>query len=129
MNLKESGGNKSGVETDFTPLFRALVVRRHKRALTDNEFLQLLKAHVRYGFALIKNDSAGFKSKDDYADYLVELARAFTRINTDGKRIKQILFCKFFLSGLILSASICCVYLRLNNFLTLPIRRRLLRQL
>lgn len=60
---------------DYTPLFRALVVQRHNRALTDDEFLQLLKAHVDHGFALIKNDTAGFKSEDDYVDYLVEPTR------------------------------------------------------
>jgi len=61
--------------TDYTPLFRALSVQRHNRALIDDEFLQLLKAHVDHGFALIKNDTAGFKSEDDYVDYLVELTR------------------------------------------------------
>ncbi len=66
----------SGGGTDYTPLFRALVVHRHNRALTDDEFLHLLKAHVDNGFALIKNDTAGFKSEDDYVDYLVELTRA-----------------------------------------------------
>lgn len=43
--------------------------------MTDDEFLQLLKAHVDHGFALIKNDTGGFKSEDDYVDYLVELTR------------------------------------------------------
>lgn len=38
--------------------------------------MQLLKAHVDHGFQLIKNDTAGFKSEDDYVDYLVELTRA-----------------------------------------------------
>lgn len=66
----------SGGGTDYTPLFRALIVQRHRRALTDDEFLQLLKAHVDHGFQLIKNDTAGFKSEDDYVDYLVELTRA-----------------------------------------------------
>lgn len=66
----------SGGGTDYTPLFRALIVQRHTRALTDDEFLQLLKAHVDHGFDLIKNDTAGFKSEDDYVDYLVELTRA-----------------------------------------------------
>lgn len=50
--------------------------RRNRRALTDDEFLQLLKAHVDHGFQLIRNDTAGFKSEDDYVDYLVELTRA-----------------------------------------------------
>ncbi len=66
----------SGGGTDYTPLFRALVVQRHRRTLSDDEFLHLLKAHVDHGFALIKNDTAGFKSEDDYVDYLVELTRA-----------------------------------------------------
>ncbi len=43
--------------------------------MTDDEFLQLLKAHVDHGFALIANDTGGFKSEDDYVDYLVELTR------------------------------------------------------
>lgn len=66
----------SGGGTDYTPLFRALIVQRHNRALTDDEFLHLLKAHVDHGFQLIKNDTNGFKSEDDYVDYLVELTRA-----------------------------------------------------
>lgn len=36
----------------------------------------MLKAHVDHGFNLIKNDIEGFKSEDDYVDYLVELTRA-----------------------------------------------------
>ena len=51
-------------------------MQRHRRALSDDEFLHLLKAHVDHGFQLIKNDTAGFKSEDDYVDYLVELTRA-----------------------------------------------------
>ena len=50
-------------------------MQRHNRVLSDDEFLHLLKAHVDHGFALIKNDTSGFKSKDDYVDYLVELTR------------------------------------------------------
>ena len=46
----------SGGGTDYTPLFRALVVQRHRRVLSDDEFLHLLKAHVDHGFQLIKND-------------------------------------------------------------------------
>ncbi len=65
----------SGGGTNYTPLFRALIVQRHNRALSDEEFLHLLKAHVDHGFALIKNDTSGFKSEDDYIDYLVELTR------------------------------------------------------
>lgn len=65
----------SGGGTDYTALFRALIVQRHNRVLSDDEFLQLLKAHVDHGFALIKNDTSGFKSEDDYVDYLVELTR------------------------------------------------------
>ena len=66
----------SGGGTDYTPLFRALIVQRHGRALGDDEFLQTLKAHIDHGFNLIKNDTEGFKSEDDYVDYLVELTRA-----------------------------------------------------
>lgn len=44
--------------------------------MSDDEFLHLLKAHVDHGLQLIKNDTAGFKSEDDYVDYLVELTRA-----------------------------------------------------
>lgn len=51
-------------------------MQTHKRALTEDEFLQLLKAHVAHGFALIKNDTAGFKFEVDYVDYLVELTCA-----------------------------------------------------
>lgn len=65
----------SGGGTDYTPLFRALIVQRHNRVLTDEEFLQHLKAHVDHGFGLIKNDTSDFKSEDDYVDYLVELTR------------------------------------------------------
>ena len=36
----------------------------------------MLKAHVDHGFQLIKLDTDGFKSEDDYVDYLVELTRA-----------------------------------------------------
>jgi DNA sulfur modification protein DndE len=43
--------------------------------LTDDEFLPLLKAHVEHGFALIANDTSGFKSEDDYVEYLVNLTR------------------------------------------------------
>lgn len=56
-------------------LFRALIVQRHNRVLSDDEFLHLLKAHVDQGGSLIKNDTSGFKSEDDYVDYLVELTR------------------------------------------------------
>lgn len=66
----------SGGGTDYTPLFRALIVQRHNRALSDDEFLGFLKAHVDHGFALIANDTNGFKSEDDYVDYLVELTRS-----------------------------------------------------
>ncbi len=51
-------------------------MQRHNRVLSDDEFLQTLKAHVDHGFGLIKNDTEGFKSEDDYVDYLVELTRA-----------------------------------------------------
>lgn len=51
-------------------------MQRHRHALSDDEFLHLLKAHVDHGFQLIKNDTTGFKSEDDYVDYLVELTRA-----------------------------------------------------
>lgn len=65
----------SGGGTDYTPLFRSLIVQRHQRVLSDDEFLQLLKDHVDHGFNLIRNDTDGFKSEDDYVDYLVELTR------------------------------------------------------
>ncbi|MGI8642268.1 MAG: ATP-binding protein [Pyrinomonadaceae bacterium] len=65
----------SGGGTDYTPLFRALIVQRHERIVSDDEFLHLLKAHVDQDFALIKNDISGFKSEDDYVEYLVELTR------------------------------------------------------
>ena len=51
-------------------------MQRHGRTLNNDEFLQTLKAHVDHGFNLIKNDTEGFKSEDDYVDYLVELTRA-----------------------------------------------------
>ena len=63
------------MERIYTPLFRALIVQRHQRILSDDEFLQLLKDHVDHGFDLIRNDTNGFKSEDDYVDYLVELTR------------------------------------------------------
>ncbi len=50
-------------------------MQRHHRILSDDEFLQLLKGHVDHGFDLIRNDTDGFKSEDDYVDYLVELTR------------------------------------------------------
>lgn len=50
-------------------------MQRRNRALSDDDFLSLLKAHVDHGFALIANDTGGFKSEDDYVDYLVELTR------------------------------------------------------
>ena len=65
----------SGGGTDYTPLFRALIVQRHGRSLTDEEFLQMLKIHVDHGFQLIANDTNGFKSEDEYVDYLVDLTR------------------------------------------------------
>ncbi len=52
-----------------------MIVQRHQRILLDDEFLQLLKDHARHGFDLIRNDTSGFKSEDDYVDYLVELTR------------------------------------------------------
>ncbi len=72
------------------PLFRALIVQRHHRILSDDEFLQLLKDHVNHGFDLIRNDTDGFKSEDDYVDYLVKLTR--TGLEHRMKRvIKEIL--------------------------------------
>src|SRR5205085_12640884 len=65
----------SGGGTDYTPLFRALIVQRHGQPLSDEEFLRLLKAHVDHGFELIRQDCASFKSNDDYVDYLIELAQ------------------------------------------------------
>ncbi len=66
----------SGGGTDYTPLFRALVVQRHGRSITDEEFLPLLKSHIDHGFALIKLDTEKFKSNDEYIDYLVDLTQA-----------------------------------------------------
>lgn len=65
----------SGGGTDYTPLFRAMIVQRHGQVLDDNEFLQLIKAHVDHGFELIKQDCSSFKSQDDYVDYLIELTQ------------------------------------------------------
>ena len=65
----------SAGETDYSPLFHALIVQRHGQVLTDDEFLRLLKAHIDYGFQLIKQDCASFKSADDYTDYLIELTQ------------------------------------------------------
>jgi len=65
----------SAGEADYAPLFRALIVQRHRRAPDDDEFLRLLKAHTDHGFELIKQDTASFKSGDDYVDYLIELAQ------------------------------------------------------
>ncbi|MBI3649432.1 MAG: DndE family protein [Acidobacteria bacterium] len=65
----------SAGEADYAALYRALIVQRHKRALTDDEFLQLLKAHVDHGFNLIRQDTATFKSTDDWVDYLIELTQ------------------------------------------------------
>ena len=65
----------SGGGTDYAPLFRALLVQRHGRALTDDEFLHLLKAHVDHGFELIQKETESFKNNDEYVDYLVELAQ------------------------------------------------------
>ncbi len=65
----------SAGEADYAPVFRALIVQRHRRPLTDEEFLRLLKAHIDHGFDLIRQDSASFKSSDDYIDYLIDLAQ------------------------------------------------------
>ena len=75
----------SGGGTDYTPLFRALIVQRHNRVLSDDEFLHLLKAHVDHGFALIKNDTSGFKSEDDY---LVELTRKGLELRTEESALR-----------------------------------------
>jgi Cdc6-like AAA superfamily ATPase len=66
----------SGGGTDYAPLFRAMIVQRHGQVLDDNEFLQLIKAHVDHGFELIKQDCSSFKSQDDYVDYLIELTQS-----------------------------------------------------
>lgn len=66
----------SGGGTDYTPLYQSLIVQRHKRALEDEEFLRILKAHIDHGFELIANDTKDFKSGDDYVNYLVELVQA-----------------------------------------------------
>lgn len=65
----------SGGGTDYSALFRSLIVQRHSRVLSDDEFLHILKTHVDHGFQLIANDTSGFKSEDEYVDYLVELTR------------------------------------------------------
>ena len=65
----------SGGGTDYTALYRALIVQRHRKPLTDDEFLQILRLHVDHGFALIANDTKEFRAEDDYVDYLVELTR------------------------------------------------------
>lgn len=65
----------SGGGTDYTPLFRALIVQRHGKILNDDDFLHTLKVHIDHGFQLIANDTDGFKSEDEYVDYLVELTR------------------------------------------------------
>jgi Cdc6-like AAA superfamily ATPase len=66
----------SGGGTDYSPLFRALIVQRHDGALNEDEFLRLVKAHVDHGFQLIEIDTKDFKTTDQYVDYLVELTQA-----------------------------------------------------
>jgi DNA sulfur modification protein DndE len=66
----------SAGETDYAPLFRALIVQRHAQPLTDEEFLRLLKAHIDHGFHLMRQDTASFKGTDDYVDYLIELTQS-----------------------------------------------------
>jgi DNA sulfur modification protein DndE len=66
----------SGGGTDYATLFRALLVQRYGRALSDDEFLHQLKAHVDHGFELIRNETESFKNNDEYVDYLVELAQS-----------------------------------------------------
>ena len=68
-------------------LFRTLIVQRHRRILSNDEFLQLLKDHVDHGFDLIRNDTSGFKSEDDYVDYLVELTR--TGLNSGRRKPRR----------------------------------------
>ncbi|MEW6126197.1 MAG: DndE family protein [Acidobacteriota bacterium] len=65
----------SAGESDYAPLFRALITQRHKQVLSDDEFLQLLKAHIDHGFDLIREDSKTFKNSDDWVDYLIELTQ------------------------------------------------------
>jgi DNA sulfur modification protein DndE len=65
----------SGGGTDYISLFRALIVQRHGRALSDDEFLRFLKKHIDHGFELIKQDTEKFKDNDEYLNYLVELAQ------------------------------------------------------
>jgi Type IV secretory pathway, VirB4 components len=66
----------SGGGTDYTPLYHALIVQRHGRVLSDEEFLQMVKAHIDHGFKLIAEDTKDFKNTDDYVNYLVELVQA-----------------------------------------------------
>lgn len=65
----------SGGGTDYSPLFRSLIVQRHGQVVSDDEFLKLLKAHIDHGFELLKQDAASFKAPDDYVDYLIELTQ------------------------------------------------------
>jgi DNA sulfur modification protein DndE len=65
----------SGGGADHGALFRALIVRRAGRAISDEEFLPLLKAHIDHGLQLIKRDAEHFKSTDDWVDYLIELTQ------------------------------------------------------
>src|SRR5437764_588587 len=65
----------SGGGTDYSPLFRALIFQRQGQISSDEEFLQILKAHIDHGFDLIKQDCSSFKTPDDYVDYLIELTQ------------------------------------------------------
>ena len=66
----------TGSDGSLEAIFRALIVQRHGRPLSDEEFLALLKAHIDHGFELIRRDTEVFKAPDDYVDYLVDLTQA-----------------------------------------------------
>lgn len=66
----------SGGGTDYTALYHALIVQRHGRAVSTDEFLRLLKAHVDHGFELIAADTKDFNNADAYVNYLIDLVNA-----------------------------------------------------
>lgn len=81
----------SGGGTDYSPLFRTLIVQRHGQAFADDEFLQLLKAHIDHGFELIKQDCSSFKSSDDYVDYLIELTQlGLEQRNIEAQALQEV---------------------------------------
>jgi DNA sulfur modification protein DndE len=82
----------SGGGTDYTSMYHALIVQRHARILSDDEFLHTVKAHVDHGFELIARDTRDFKNTDDYVNYLVELVQAGleNRSNQPAPTIEQV---------------------------------------